>query len=105
MVNLVIIAKAPIPGRSKTRLCPPCTPLEAARIAEAALVDTIAVAMATPGVRPILALDGEPGSWLPPALEVIPQRGDGLDERLASAFDDVGGPALLVGMDTPQLTP
>ena len=70
MVNLLIIAKAPIPGRSKTRLCPPCTPLEAARIAEAALADTIAVVMATPGVRPILALDGEPGSWLPHALEV-----------------------------------
>ena len=36
---------------------------------------------------------------------MIPQRGDGLDERLASAFEDVGGPALLVGMDTPQLRP
>ena len=28
-----------------------------------------------------------------------------MDERLASVFEDVGGPALLVGMDTPQLTP
>ena len=34
-----------------------------------------------------------------------PQRGGGLDERLHHAFADVGGPALLVGMDTPQLTP
>ncbi len=38
-------------------------------------------------------------------FEVIPQRGDGLGERLAAAFDDVSPPALLVGMDTPQLTP
>jgi glycosyltransferase A (GT-A) superfamily protein (DUF2064 family) len=28
-----------------------------------------------------------------------------LAERLAAAFDDAGGPAFLVGMDTPQLTP
>jgi glycosyltransferase A (GT-A) superfamily protein (DUF2064 family) len=33
------------------------------------------------------------------------QRGDGLDERLAAAFGDLGGPTILVGMDTPQLTP
>ena len=33
------------------------------------------------------------------------QRGRGLGERLAAAFADVGSPALLVGMDTPQLTP
>src|SRR5262249_30637846 len=29
----------------------------------------------------------------------------GLDERLAGAFAGVRGPALLIGMDTPQLTP
>ena len=46
-----------------------------------------------------------PGPWLPPGFEVIPQRGDGLAERLAAAFEDVGEPAFLVGMDTPQVTP
>jgi glycosyltransferase A (GT-A) superfamily protein (DUF2064 family) len=35
----------------------------------------------------------------------VGQRGEGLGERLQAAFDDVGQPALLVGMDTPQLTP
>jgi glycosyltransferase A (GT-A) superfamily protein (DUF2064 family) len=50
-------------------------------------------------------LDGEPGPWLPDGCEVVAQRGGGLDERLANAFDDVGGPALLIGMDTPQVTP
>ena len=40
-----------------------------------------------------------------PASRSSPQRGDGLAERLAAAFADVGGPALLVGMDTPQVTP
>jgi hypothetical protein len=35
---------------------------------------------------------------------VVDQGGGGLDQRLANAFEAVGGPALLVGMDTPQLT-
>ena len=47
---------------------------------------------------------GSGGAVAPPGFELIAQRGDGLAERLAAAFADVGGPALLVGMDTPQLT-
>jgi glycosyltransferase A (GT-A) superfamily protein (DUF2064 family) len=35
---------------------------------------------------------------------VLPQRGHGLDERLAAAFEDVGGPIVQIGMDTPQVT-
>ena len=53
----------------------------------------------------MLVLDGPVGDWLAPGVEVVAQRGGGLDERLAHAFADVGGPALLVGMDTPQVTP
>lgn len=102
---LVVIAKAPVPGRVKTRLCPPCTPAQAADLAEAALADTLAAVAATPATRRVCVLEGEPGPWLPPGFDVLPQRGRGLDERLASAFEDVGGPALLVGMDTPQVTP
>jgi len=52
----------------------------------------------------VLALEGEPDGLLPPGWEVVAQRGEGLAERLASAFADVGGPVLLVGMDTPQVT-
>jgi rSAM/selenodomain-associated transferase 1 len=103
---LVVIAKAPRAGYSKTRLCPPCTPAEAAALAEAALRDTLAALLAAPvGARRVVVLDGPPGPWLPAGLEVIAQRGDGLGERLAGAFEDVGGPAFLVGMDTPQITP
>lgn len=102
-VQLVVLAKAPVPGRSKTRLTPPCTAEEGASLAEAALVDTLAAVAAAPASRRVLVLDGEPGPWLPPGFDVIRQRSGGLDERLAAAFDDVGGPSLLVGMDTPQL--
>jgi len=103
-VNLVVIAKAPRPGFVKTRLCPPCTAAEAAALAEAALADTLAAALQASARQVTLALEGEPGPWLPTGVRVIPQRGAGLDERLAAAFDDVGGPALLIGMDTPQVT-
>lgn len=101
---LIVIAKAPVAGRSKTRLCPPCTPEQAAELARAALEDTLAAALATPARRRVIVLEGEPGPWLPASFEVIPQRGDGLEERLAAAFEDVGEAAFLVGMDSPQLT-
>ncbi|HEX3875173.1 MAG TPA: DUF2064 domain-containing protein [Solirubrobacteraceae bacterium] len=104
MSTLIVIAKAPVAGRVKTRLCPPCTPTQAAGLARAALADTLARVLETPVARRVLVLDGRPGSWLPDGFEVLAQRGDGLDERLAAAFADVGGPALVVGMDTPQLT-
>ncbi len=101
---LIVIAKAPVAGRSKTRLCPPCTPAQAAELARAALGDTLAAVLATPARRRVVVLDGEQGAWLPEGFEVFPQRGDGLEERLAAAFEDVGEAAFLVGMDTPQLT-
>jgi uncharacterized protein len=104
-VTLIVIAKAPVAGRVKTRLCPPCTPAQAAALAEAALRDTLHAASRTTATRRVVCLDGTPGSWLPAGFEVIAQRGDGLAERLAAAFDDAGGPAFLVGMDTPQLRP
>ena len=100
----MVLAKAPRPGRSKTRLCPPCTPRDAAALARAALADTLDAVLATPAARRVLVLDGPVGDWLAPGVEVVVQRGGGLDERLAHAFADVGGPALLVGMDTPQVT-
>jgi rSAM/selenodomain-associated transferase 1 len=105
VATLLVIAKEPVPGRVKTRLTPPYTPAEAAALAEAALADTLDAVAATPAARRVLVLAGRSGPWLPEGFEVIPQRGGGLDERLANAFGDVGGPAVLVGMDTPQVTP
>jgi rSAM/selenodomain-associated transferase 1 len=103
-VALVVIAKAPVPGRSKTRLSPPCTPSEAAELAAAALADTLAVVSAVPARRRLLALDGEPNG-VPACFDVVAQHGSGLGERLAHALCAAEGPALVLGMDTPQLTP
>lgn len=103
--TLLVIAKEPVPGRVKTRLTPPFTPAEAAELAEAALADTLAAVARTPAARRVLVLEGRPGPWLPPGFEVIPQRPGTLDLRLAAAFEACTGPALLIGMDTPQVTP
>jgi glycosyltransferase A (GT-A) superfamily protein (DUF2064 family) len=105
VTTLLVIAKEPRPGRVKTRLTPPFTPREAALLAEAALVDTLRTVAATPARRRVLVLDGEPGAWLPPGFDVVPQCAGALDERLAAAFARCDGPALLIGMDTPQVTP
>jgi glycosyltransferase A (GT-A) superfamily protein (DUF2064 family) len=58
-----------------------------------------------PARRRVLVLDGAPGPWLPPGFDVVRQEAGGRDERIAAAFPHCArGPALLVGMDTPQLT-
>ncbi|WP_182874522.1 TIGR04282 family arsenosugar biosynthesis glycosyltransferase [Microbispora sp. H10670] len=107
--QFIVIAKEPRPGRVKTRLTPPYTPRQAAALAEAALRDTLAAVAAAPAARRVLALLGEPGPWLPAGYDVVPQRGNGLAERLAHAFEDAlaacPAPAVLIGMDTPQVTP
>jgi len=107
--QLLVIAKAPVPGRVKTRLSPPCTPEQAAALAAAALADTLDVVRATAVARRVVAFDGDPALADLSGLEVIAQRGDGLGQRLANAFaqamsgPDGDRPTLLVGMDTPQL--
>ena len=108
-VQIVVIAKEPVPGRVKTRLTPAFTPLEAAALAEASLTDTLQAVAETTVARRVLALDGRPGRWLPPGFDVIGQRGQGLDERIAWALSDARVtlplPVVLIGMDTPQVTP
>ncbi|MEV4822183.1 DUF2064 domain-containing protein [Micromonospora sp. NPDC049274] len=118
MTVLLVVAKAPVAGAVKTRLCPPATPEQAARIAAAALRDTLDAVRATPGVTPVLAWSGrlaeaEDAAALTAALAgwtVLDQRGAGLGERLANAYAEVavaypGRPVLQIGMDTPQVTP
>ncbi|MCM2413062.1 DUF2064 domain-containing protein [Streptomyces sp. RKAG290] len=102
--TLLVIAKEPLPGRVKTRLTPPFSPAEAAQLAEASLGDTLRTVLALPAGRRAVVLDGAPGPWLPPGIEVVAQGAGGLDERLAAAFAGCTGPTLLIGMDTPQIS-
>jgi rSAM/selenodomain-associated transferase 1 len=107
--QVIVIAKEPLPGRVKTRLTPALSPDAAARVAAAALADTLEAVAATAVARRVLVLDGAPGAWLPAGFDLIGQRGGGFDERLAAAFADCYAtaplPMVLIGMDTPQVTP
>lgn len=103
-VSLIVIAKEPRAGHAKTRLIPDLGPEGAAAVARACLEDTLWAVADAPARERILVLDGEAGDWLPDGFRVIPQRRGGLAERLAGAFEDSGAaPAVLVGMDTPQI--
>lgn len=102
--TVLVIAKEPLQGRVKTRLTPPFTPAQAARLAEASLGDTLRTVCTLPARRRAVVLEGRPGPWLPPGIEVLPQGTGRLDERLAAAFACCTGPTLLIGMDTPQIT-
>ncbi|GAB2956274.1 DUF2064 domain-containing protein [Amycolatopsis acidiphila] len=113
---LLVVAKAPVPGFVKTRLCPPATPDQAADIAAAALLDTLDAVAATPGAVPVVAATGDWGTAARAAelahalwpMTVIRQRGNSFAERLVNAHQDAampGLPVLQIGMDTPQVTP
>jgi glycosyltransferase A (GT-A) superfamily protein (DUF2064 family) len=109
--QLVVITKAPVPGRSKTRLSPPCTPDQAAAIAAASVGDTLDAVRAAAVGRRVVALDGAPGELDLTDCVVLPQVEGDLGTRLAAAFAgamtgaDADRPTLLIGMDTPQVSP
>lgn len=113
---VIVLAKLPEPGRVKTRLCPPATPGEAADLAAASLLDTLDAVAGVPGADPVVVLTGQlagaaRATDLMAALRgthVRRQRGSCLGERIAAAHADTaallpGRPALLIGMDTPQV--
>jgi hypothetical protein len=109
---LLIMAKSPVPGQVKTRLCPPLSPQEAADVAASSLLDTLEAALSTPGAVPVVALAGvvrrEDVRDALAECVVIPQRGRTFAERLVHAHTDVARfriPVLQIGMDTPQVTP
>lgn len=115
-VTLLVVAKAPVPGRAKTRLAATVGDQVAAGVAAAALLDTLDAVAATPVAARVVALTGELDAAADAAeirrrlasFSVIGQRGNDFGERLANAHADAasvdGHPVLQIGMDTPQVT-
>jgi uncharacterized protein len=113
-VTLLVVAKAPEPGRAKTRLAATVGDRVAADIAAAALLDTLDAVAAAPAASRVVALTGDldaaaAAAQIRQRLEsftVIEQRGDDFADRLANAHTDAatGFPVLQIGMDTPQVT-
>jgi uncharacterized protein len=113
-VTVLVVAKAPEPGRAKTRLAATVGDRVAADIAAAALLDTLDAVAAAPVAARVVAFTGDLDAAARAAeirrrlesFTVIPQRGDDFADRLANAHADSadGYPVLQIGMDTPQVT-
>ncbi len=113
-VAVLVVAKAPVAGLAKTRLTPPLSPEQAADVAAAALLDTLAAVAQCPVARRMVALTGSFESAARKyaifsalsGFEIIAQRGGTFAERLVNAHNDAasaGFPVLQIGMDTPQV--
>src|SRR3954463_10539164 len=97
LTALAVMTKAPQAGRVKTRLTPPLTPEEAAALNTCFLRDTaasiaaIAAGGRAKGVGVYTPLGAETAyqGILPDEFELLPQRGDGFDERLVCAAQDL----------------
>ena len=110
---LILLAKAPIPGQVKTRLCPPLTGKEAASLYACLLEDTAAEMARLRRVHLYLFFSppGSEGFFRRDPFSVfepIPQSGGNLGERMANAFRTAFGRgfarAVLVGADCPVLS-
>jgi uncharacterized protein len=103
----LVVAKAPIPGRAKTRLVPPLTPEQAASLQEALLLDTVEACRAEVAETGLLHADSSDASVLArlvgPDVPLVLQEGRGLGDalRLGMARALADGPAALVSADIP----
>jgi rSAM/selenodomain-associated transferase 1 len=109
---LGLFAKAPVAGQVKTRMCPPLTPAQAARLYEAMLLDVIDQhARARAAELVLWHAPADAADWfearVPPACRLLPQRGATLAARLAFAFRTHSGEGceriVLRGTDSPTL--
>jgi glycosyltransferase A (GT-A) superfamily protein (DUF2064 family) len=93
---LIVFAREPIPGRTKTRLCPPLDGATAAALYACFLRDTLDLARRVAPSRALVAHtpESDPGFFarLAPDLAARPQRGAGLGERMDNAFAEMLAP-------------
>lgn len=109
---LLIFAKQPVPGRVKTRLSPPLSTGDAARLYGCMLADTIGNHSSCNHFDTLIFFEPSDGAeaffrrtW--PGLPAFPQQGEGLGERLVHAFAGafaMGFAAVAaIGSDSPDL--
>jgi glycosyltransferase A (GT-A) superfamily protein (DUF2064 family) len=84
--HALVLAKAPVAGRVKTRLQGAFAPDQVATLAEAALRDTMEAIRSCRASRRLVALDGEPGPWLGAGIETVPQEPGSFAQRLDRAW-------------------
>lgn len=111
MNALLVVAKEPVPGRTKTRLSPPLTPHEATKLYEMFLLDTLEIMRQVKDVDRFIAyLPKESEGYfqkLAPDFKLIPQLGASLGARLDNALsqclDADYDHAVIMNSDSPTL--
>src|SRR5215210_3215529 len=114
---LAVMTKAPRAGQVKTRLTPPLTPQEAASLNICFLHDTTAaIASSVPAeqargiaVYTPLGAEREYAGIVADEFELLPQRGDALEERIVFAIEDLLAlgfeSVCLINSDSPTVPP
>lgn len=108
---LILMAKQPAAGQTKTRLCPPLSQAQAAQLYAGMLRDTLALAHHVPGVQPAIAVNpaGAEGYFaeLAPDALLFPQGPGDLAQRLAhvtgAAFASGARAVAALSSDVPML--
>lgn len=109
---LALFARAPLPGRVKTRLVPPLTPEEAAALYEAMLRDILDQhAAPEPWERALWFTPPEAEAWFrraaPPVYRLYAQTGPDLPQRMRALFEGHAAEGcdriVLRGTDSPTL--
>ncbi len=111
-VAIVIMAKQPVPGRAKTRLCPPLTFGQAAELSEALLGDTVDLVSGVGGVELAVAVSplgavGPMRHLLPARARVFAVEGPSIGECLSAAtgrlFSEGCARVVALNADSPTL--
>jgi rSAM/selenodomain-associated transferase 1 len=110
-IAVVVFAKAPRVGAVKTRLCPPLSPAQAARLYRCFLLDTLERVGAMGDVTPVVAYTPRRAraffAAARPATLLVPQGGGDLGARMAHVFERLFArgfaAVVIVGADSPTL--
>ncbi len=108
---LIVVAKRPMPGQTKTRLSPPLSADEAAQLYERFLLDTLDLMRCVKDAKPILAYLPEDADnyfrRLSPGFDLMPQQGNDLGQRLDNTFAHClshgFGQVVIMDSDSPTL--
>jgi len=108
---VAIMAKAPRAGAVKTRLCPPLSTAEAARLYRCFLLDKIEQVKSLQAIQPAIAYAPAEGKGFfqafAPNFVLLPQQGQDLGSRLAGSFEQLFAMGytgvLAIDSDTPTL--
>jgi hypothetical protein len=109
--TLLVVAKHPVPGQTKTRLCPPLSHAQAADLYECFLRDTLDLMRQVANVQRMIGfLPEDAGDYfhlLAPDMELTRQVGASLGERLdhllTEALASGSGRVVVMDSDSPTL--